>query len=165
MSGGTPVNVDRLCALLDEETRAAEALAAVLREERDAMVRLEADALLECLARRQARQDELGAVARRRQVFVAEACGADVVPPRVGVLVATLSAPARQRVRECVRRLRRSLLAARGGERQTQALARASLDTNAELLHALQALLPGTRYGADARLAPPTLVESLDRRA
>ena len=165
MSGGTPVNVEALCALLDEETRASDALGAVLGEERQAMVRLEADALLESLARRQARQDELEALARRRREFVAEACGPGRVPPRVGVLVATLSGPARQRVRECVRRLRRSLLAARSGERQTQALARASLDTNAELLHALQALLPGTRYGADARLAPPTLVESLDRRA
>lgn len=157
------VNVDALGAMLEEEARVADALAGVLRDERQAIVALQADALLDCLARREALQEQLQTLAQRRHAFLAAACGEP--PPRVVALLPSLPPPAQRRVREAVRRLRRSLLAVRAGERQSRALASASLETTAELLHGLQALLPGTRYGADARLAPPAPIESLDRRA
>lgn len=157
------VNADALCAMLDEETRVADALGGVLREERQAIVALRADAVLDCLARRHALQDQLQALARRRHDILAGALGAE--PPRLVALLPSLAPAAQRRVREMVRRLRRSLLAVRAGERQSRALAGASLETTAELLQGLHALLPGTRYGADARLAPPAPVESLDRRA
>jgi flagellar biosynthesis/type III secretory pathway chaperone len=160
----TAVNVDALCAMLAEETRVADALAGVLRDERQAIVALRADALLDCLARRDALQEQLQALARCRHAFLAETSGA-TTPPRIVALLPALPRGAQRRVREAVRRLRRSLLAARSGERQSRALADASLETTAELLAGLRALLPGTRYGADARLAPPAPLESLDRRA
>jgi hypothetical protein len=157
------VNVDALCAMLDEEARVADALAGLLRDEREAVVALRADALLDTLARRAALQEQLQALAGRRHAFLAEACGDR--PPRIVALLPSLPPPAQRRVREAVRRLRRSLLAVRAGERQSRALAGASLEITAELLTGLHALLPGTRYGADARLAPATPIESLDRRA
>jgi hypothetical protein len=149
--------------MLDEEARVADAVGDVLRDERRAIVALQADALLDCLARRGALQEQLQALAGRRHAFLADATGEQ--SPRVVTLLPSLPPAAQRRVREAVRRLRRSLLAVRSGERQSRALAGASLDTTAELLGALHALLPGTRYGADARLAPPAPIESLDRRA
>jgi len=157
------VNVNALCAMLEEEARVADALAGVLRDERQAIVALQADALLDCLARREALQEQLQVLARSRHASLAEASGDG--PPRIVALLPALPNPAQRRVREAVRRLRRSLLVVRAGERQSRALAGASLETTAELLNGLHALRPGTRYGADARLAPPAPVESLDRRA
>jgi hypothetical protein len=69
------VNVDALGAMLEEEARVADALAGVLRDERQAILALQADALLDCLARREALQEQLQALAQRRHAFLAGACG------------------------------------------------------------------------------------------
>ena len=54
--------VDRLCAVLTEETALCETLARVLREEQAAVVNLRADAIVSCLAERETLQQRLAAV-------------------------------------------------------------------------------------------------------
>ena len=155
-------DTDALCRVLEDEARVAEALGETLRRERQAIVDLEADAVLASVAARRTQHEELERLAGHRSTLLGELPGD---APTVTALLPHLAPSPRDRVRVGVRRLRRALLAVRSLERQNQILAGASLETTGELLHALRGMLPGTRYGADARLAAPAPVESLDRRA
>jgi hypothetical protein len=166
MDPRSPEPVEALCGVLAEETRACGALAAVLRDEQEAVVGLRPEALVACLGRRQLLHDELARLATRRRALlhdlaVARGAAAESVPA-----VLPLLAPGPQaRVRAEVRSLRKALLEARGLERQNRRLVAGSLDTVEELLRALRALVPGARYGADARVAAPSPTERLHRRA
>jgi flagellar biosynthesis/type III secretory pathway chaperone len=158
-------SVDRLCSVLDEEARVCASLVSVLREEQEAVVALRAGANYTCLEQREMLVGELESLADRRRGLVrdiARACGQPVASATG--LLGVLPADPQARLRERLHTLRRQLLAARGLERQNARLVVGGSETVAELLRALGALLPGTRYGADARLAPagPT-TEGVDR--
>lgn len=164
MTAGTAPDVDALCRVLDDETRTGETLRETLRLEQSAIIGLRPEEVLACVAQRRALHDDLERLAARRRALVAEALG-DGGGPTVQALLPRLPAEARARLRDAVRRLRRTLLEARSLERQNRILAGASLEVTGELLAALRSRLPGTRYGADARLATTTPAEALDRRA
>lgn len=159
-------DVEQLCALLEEETRVCAALTAVLRDEQQAVVRLQADAIIECLGRRESLQQTLGGLAESRRALVRTAgarLGIDT--PRATELLPLLPPTPQARLRTGLRRLRGALLETRGLERQTSHLVGGSLANVEELLLALRAQLPGTTYGADAALAPPPPPDTLHRTA
>src|SRR5262249_9538068 len=157
-------DVEGLCAVLDEEARAGEALCEILRQEQRAVVGLEADIVLGCVAERRTLHHELEQLTARRRTLLLETLG-DAARPTVAALLPRLPSPERIRRQPAVRRLRKALLQARSLERQNRILAGASLEVTGDLLQALRSRMPGTRYGADARLAAPAPAESLDRRA
>ena len=76
-----------------------------------------------------------------------------------------LPPPSQARLEGALRSLRGALLGARTLERRNAQLAASGLDSVEEMLRALQSVTPGTRYRADARLAPPASVDRVDRRA
>jgi hypothetical protein len=157
--------LETLCGLLAEEATLCGALAATLREEQRAMVALEPEAIFAALGRRRTLQGELGRLAGRRRDLVrtvAREHGADAVSATE--LLVVLPEAARTRLFGEVRALRRGLLEARGLERQNALIARASLRHTDELLRTLRGLVPGARYGADAQIAAPAALESVDRR-
>lgn len=159
-------DVEQLCAVLEEETRVCTALGAVLREEQTAVVRLQADRIVDCLGRRESLQRTLGDLAESRRALVRTASarrGADT--PRALELLPLLPPAPRARLRAELRRLRGALLETRGLERQNAHLVGRSLAGVDELLAALRAQLPGTTYGADAALTPPPAHDTLHRTA
>lgn len=157
--------VDDLCTLLGEETRICGELAGVLRAEQEAVVGLSPEAILSCLEQRQALQEELVHLAADRKACVRRVASAHgAAADRVTDLLPLLPPAPRAEVRGRLRGLRGALLQARGLERQNAQLVGAGLDTVDELLRTLRALVPGARYGADARVEAPTALDRLDRR-
>ncbi|MFN8542737.1 MAG: flagellar export chaperone FlgN [Candidatus Binatia bacterium] len=157
--------VERLEAVLGDEIRVCDALAGVLRDEREAVVRLRPEAILACLAERQALQDELVRLAEARRGVVRAVADRHGRATERAIEVLPLLPPEPQaRVRGLVRRLRAALLVARSLERQNAQLAGGSLDHVTELLRALRGLVPGARYGADAAVAVPSGAERVDQR-
>ncbi|HYR96939.1 MAG TPA: flagellar export chaperone FlgN [Candidatus Binatus sp.] len=157
--------VETLCGLLGEEAAVCGALTAALREEQRAMIALEPEGIFAALGKRRALQEELGRLASHRRTLVrdvARARGADA-SSATELLVALPPEP-RAELLGRLRTLRRSLLEARGLERQNTLLARASLQQTDELLRTLRGLVPGAHYGADAQIAAPAALESVDRR-
>jgi hypothetical protein len=159
-------SVEALSEALDEETRVARALVAVLRREQRAMVGLEPQAIFACIEERRRLEAELHGVAGRRRTLV-QGCA-----PRSGdgpvtlasVLGTQLPPAARERLVGGLHALRGELAEVRSLERQNARLAHESLASVAELLRALRGLVPGVRYDAEARIDVPAGVESLDRR-
>jgi hypothetical protein len=136
-----------------------------LREEQQAMIALAPDRIFGALGKRRDLQDELGRLASRRRALVREvahAQGAEA-SSATELLVALAPGP-RAELFASLRALRRALLEARGLERQNALLARASLLHTEELLRTLRGLVPGAHYGADARVAAPAALETVDRR-
>jgi hypothetical protein len=180
--------IESLCRVLEEETRVCTALAGVLRAEQSAVVQLRPAAIVACLEERQSVQEALASLADRRRALVrgladryarpgapAQGAGsgekglpapsAGSGPPSATSLVPLLPLERQATVRSAVRGLRRALLEARGLERQNAILVGASAEHVNELLAALRALVPGTRYDATARLDAPAAAEQVDRRA
>jgi flagellar biosynthesis/type III secretory pathway chaperone len=158
--------VENLCAVVGEEARICGELVGVLREEQQAVVALRPEAILACLEQRMAVQEELLRLTADRQALVRDLAAAHhLETPSATALLLRLPPGPGQRLRARLRSLRRTLLEARGLERQNALLAGASRDSVDELLRALQALLPGTRYGADAQVASPAATERIDRHA
>jgi len=158
--------VDDLAAALDEETRVARALVAVLRREQRAMVGLAPQAIFACLEERRTLEAELSRLAgRRRSLVHVFATGAESAPVTLATVLRTqLPAAVRERLTAGLHALRGELAQARSLERQNAHLARESLASVAELLRALRGLVPGARYDAEARVDVPAGLESLDRR-
>jgi flagellar biosynthesis/type III secretory pathway chaperone len=141
------------------------ALAEVLRDEQQAVVRLQPQAILACLEQRQVLQDELVRLAGLRRALVRDVASQRGASTESATALLPLLPPDPQaRLRSRVRSLRRALLEARGLERQNGRLVEASLDTVTDLLRTLAALVPGARYGADAQVAPLAASERIDRR-
>jgi hypothetical protein len=158
--------LDRLCAAISEETARCEALLGALRDEQAAVLRLEAEAIFACVARRERLQDDLRRAGGARRAAVAEAAGAfGRSTSSAGELLPHLPLAERGPVEHRVRALRRALLESRGVERETARLVRLNLGAVTELLRGLRALVPGARYGADAEIAVPAPPERVDRRA
>jgi hypothetical protein len=158
--------IDRLCAALVEETALCEALVGVLRDEQAAVLRLQADAIVDCVARRERLQHDLvraGAARREAVAAAAQAIGASTAS--ASELLPHLALGDRGPVETRVRALRRTLLESRGLERETARLVRSNLGAVGDLLRALRAFVPGARYGADAEIAAPAAPERVDRRA
>jgi flagellar biosynthesis/type III secretory pathway chaperone len=156
--------VDGLCAVMDEEARVCGTLAGVLRDEQVAVVALRPQAILACLEQHRLLHDELSRLSARRRALVQEVAQARGASAASATAILPLLPPdPRERLRARVRRLREALLEARRVERQNQLLATTGLDTVTEILAALRALVPGTRYGADAQLTPAAGGEGLDR--
>jgi len=159
-------SIERLCALLAEETAVFGELEHVLREEQDAVVHLRPDAILVCLEQRDRLQERLGGLAAERRGVVrdlAAACGATT--SRATEVLPLLPGARQPAVRGSLRSLRQALLRTQGLQRQNGLLVGAGLDTVGELLRTLRALVPGARYGADATVAVPTTGERLSQRA
>jgi flagellar biosynthesis/type III secretory pathway chaperone len=157
--------LDTLCALLGEEAALCGGLAAALREEQQAMIALQTERIFAALATRRALQDDLARLASRRRELVREVAlerGTDAASATE--LLVALPPVRRAELFDRLRTLRRALLEARGLERQNALLARASLQHTEDLLRTLRGLVPGARYDADARLAAPAALESVDRR-
>jgi len=159
--------IESLCRVLDEETRVCTALTGVLRAEQAAVVHLRPEAIVACLEERQSVHDTLAALAATRRALVRGLAGryGGAAGTTATSLVPFLPLERRGRVQSAVKRLRRALLEARGLERQNALLAGAGAAHVNELLAALRALVPGMRYDAAARLAPPAQPERVDRRA
>lgn len=158
--------IDRLCAALVEETALCETLVGVLRDEQAAVVRLQAEAIVDCVGRRERLQQDLrraGAARREAVAAAAEALGASTTS--ASELLPHLPLGDRRPVETHVRALRRTLLESRGLERETARLVHANLGAVGELLRALRPFVPGARYGADAEIATPATPERVDRRA
>ena len=162
-----PDSVESLCGLLGEETRVCDDLADALRAEQVATVGLDPEGILVCIERRELLQEELVRLAgERRRLVSALALERGTRTERVVELLPLLPPPSQDRVRGGLRRLRGALLAARGLGRQQQLVAGASLEHVGDLLRALRALVPGVRYGADARVETPAGdAADLDRHA
>ena len=146
--------LEALCAVLGEEARACSALSGVLREEQAAAIGLDPDAIVASLAERRllhGRLVELAAARRGLVCSIARERGESA--ERVTELLPLLAPEPARRVRDGLRTLRRGVLEARGLGRQNALLAEASLEGVGELLRILGGLLPGARYGADARVA------------
>ena len=159
-------HVERLCRVLNEETRLCGELAGVLREEQEAVIRLRPEEILSCLERRETIQGRLVDLARERRDVVRDLAAArGSRATRATEMLPLLPPEPQTRVRDHLRRLREALLEARGLERQNAQLVGSNLDTVTDLLRALRALVPGARYGADAEVAVPAAIEGLDRRA
>ena len=158
--------LEALCAVLGDEARACGALSGILREEQAAAIHLDPDAIVASLAGRRLLHERLVelAVARRGLVCsIAREQGENA--ERVTELLPLLAPEPARRVRDGLRGLRRAVLEARGLGRQNALFAEASLAGIGQLLHILGGLLPGARYGADARVAAsggPT--NRIDRR-
>jgi hypothetical protein len=157
-------SIQNLAAALDEETRVARALVAVLRREQRAMVGLAPQAIFACLEERRTLEAELRRLAGSRRTLVdGFATGAE--PATLATILRTqLPPPVRERVAAGLHALRGELAEARSLERQNARLARESLASVAELLRALRGLVPGARYDAEARVDVPAGRESVDRR-
>ncbi|MCW5893728.1 MAG: flagellar export chaperone FlgN [bacterium] len=159
-------DLEQLCAVLDEETRVCAALSAVLREEQVAVVRLQADRIVDCLGRREALQRTLGDLAASRRSLVRTASARRGGETLQAIELLPLLPPApRDRLRGGLRRLRGALLETSGLERQNAHLAGQSLAGVDELIAALRAQMPGTTYGADATLTSPPAPDTLHRTA
>ncbi len=157
-------HVERLCAVLSEETALCDALARVLRDQQAAVVRLRADAIVSCLAERESLQAQLLAIARERRESVRAAAAEHGATTTSAVeLLPLLPAKPQAALREKLRRLRAALLETRALERETARLVGDGLGTVNELLRALRAFVPGARYGADAAIATPDAPERVDR--
>jgi hypothetical protein len=163
--------IESLCRVLEEETRVCTVLTGVLRAEQSAVVQLRPAAIVACLEERQSVQETLASLADQRRSLLrglvdryAPSAGSSL-PPSATSLVPLLPLDRQVTVRRAVKGLRRALLEARGLERQNAILVGASADHVNELLAALRALVPGTRYDAAARLDPPASPEQVDRRA
>lgn len=158
--------VDRLCAWLGEETQLCDALAAVLRDEQQAIVGLRPAELLACVERREALSRALLAARDARQLALSDLAGAyGIDSARPEGLLARLPGGPQALVRGALGRLREALTTGRSLERQTARLVEGSLAHVQELVRSLTALVPGARYGADAELEAPAATERLDRRA
>lgn len=159
-------DVEQLCAVLGEETRVCAALSAVLRDEQQAVVRLQADVIVDCLGRREALQQTLGSLAESRRTLVRQASARlGIETPRATELLPLLPPKPRDRLRGELRRLRGALLETRGLERQNAHLVGRSLAGVDELLAVLRAQLPGATYGADATLSAPLSADTMHRTA
>ena len=146
--------LEALCAVLSEETRACGALSGVLRDEQAAAIGLDAEAILAALAERRLLHERLVELAAARRRLVSSIAGTHGgKAERVTELLPLLAPEPARRVRDGLRTLRRSVLEARGLGRQNALFAEASLEGVGELLRILGGLLPGARYGADARVA------------
>jgi flagellar biosynthesis/type III secretory pathway chaperone len=158
--------VERLCGLLDEELGVCAELGGVLRVEQRAVVDMRAEAILQCLEQRAALQQRLAELAATRRGVV-QALTADLDPPstQVSELLPRLPLQRQDGVRRRMRALRAGLLEARSLERQTNILARSSLDHVDDVLQALRGLMPGARYDAGANLTLSTNVGSVSHRA
>ena len=156
--------VESLCAVVGEEARVCASLVALLRQEQEAVVALRPGSILACLEERELLHEALAAVAARRRALVQEvACVRGSEAASVSALLPLLGSEPQARLRTELRRLRRVLLEARGLERQNARLVVSGLETTNDLLRALSALVPGARYGADAKLAPPAGGDGLHR--
>jgi flagellar biosynthesis/type III secretory pathway chaperone len=158
--------VDRLCEVLNEEARLCGILTGVLRDEQQAVVELKPEAILACLEQRSLLAEQLADLATTRRDLVRAVGEARGAAPQRAIEVLPLLPPEPQtRLRTQLRALRNVLLEARGLERQNAILAGAGLDNVNDMLRALRALIPGTRYGADARMAVPDGSDRLSQRA
>jgi flagellar biosynthesis/type III secretory pathway chaperone len=160
--------IESLCRVLDEEARVCAVLTSVLRAEQTAVVQLRPEAIVACLEERQSAQDTLASLAQQRRALVrglADRYGAADAGTSATSLVPLLPIEQQAPVRRAVKGLRRALLEARGLERQNAILVGASAEHVNDLLAALRALVPGTRYDAAARLDAPAPAEQVDRRA
>ena len=147
--------VDALLGVLEEETRACEALARVLGAEQAALITLRPQAILSALAERRGLERELVRLAARRRELVREAAaGSGAATAYVTALLPRLPAARRACLGAGLGALRRALLVARGLERQNARLTALGLDAVRECLRALGTRVPGVRYGADATLTP-----------
>jgi hypothetical protein len=158
--------VESLCAVLSDEARLWDEVSGLLRQEQRAVVELRPGTLLACLEERQALQEEVLALAERRRRLVhdvARSCGTNT--ERATALLPLLPTANQEALRTRLADLRRSLLTARGLERQHAHLLAGSLDGVNEILGALRQLVPGVRYDAGARVAAPPMLEQVDRRA
>ena len=157
--------VETLCGLLGDEAAVCGSLATALREEQAAMIALHPEAIFSALGKRRALQEELARFADRRRAVVRDVGrlhGADVTSATE--LLVVLPPEPRTELLGRLRGLRRALLEARGLERQNALLARASLRHTEDMLRTLRGLVPGAHYGADAQIAAPAALESVDRR-
>jgi len=158
--------LETLCAVLGEEARACGALSGVLRDEQAAAIRLDPDAIVSSLSERRLLHERLVELAAARRSLVGSiARERGERAERVTELLPLLEPDPARRVRDGLRTLRRAVLEARGLGRQNALFAEASLDGVGELLRILGGLVPGARYGADARVAAsggPT--NRIDRR-
>jgi hypothetical protein len=153
-----------LCRALEDEARTCETLVDLLRREQSAMVALRPEDISACAAERQVVAATLVRCAGERTRVAGELARALGARGSSSLDVLPLLPPADGgRVRQGIRRLRRALVDARALERQNGLLAAASLTTVDEMLAALRGLVPGARYGADARLDAPAH-ERVDRR-
>ena len=158
--------IESLCRVLEEETRVCGVLTRVLRAEQDAVVQLRPEAIVACLEERQAVQDTLAGLAEARRAIVSDlARRFGGAASSATSLVPHLPLEQQDVVRSAVKDLRRALLAARSLERQNAILVGSSADHVNDLLAALRALVPGTRYDATARIDAPSPTEQVDRRA
>ena len=158
--------VERLVGLLDEELCVCGELGGVLRAEQAAVVRFQAETILQCVEHRTALQERLANLAAERRQVVQELTAAHAAAsPHVSDLLPLLPLAPRGTVRQRMRSLRAGFLEARSLERQNALLARSSLDHVDDVLQALRGLVPGARYGADASLTVPTSAGSLSQRA
>jgi flagellar biosynthesis/type III secretory pathway chaperone len=159
-------HVDRLCDVLKEEARLCGILTGVLRDEQQAVVELKPEAILACLEQRTLLAERLANLATTRRDLV-RAVGEErgAAPERAIEVLPLLPPEPQNRLRGELRELRRVLLEARGLERQNAILAGAGLDNVNDILRALRALIPGTRYCADARIAAPDGSDRLSQRA
>ena len=153
--------VESLCTVFRNETRVCSAIAAILRDEQEAVIRLRPGAILACLEQRQALQDELLRLVAQRRALVRDVARERGATTESATALLPLLPPEPQaRLRAEVRSLRRALLEARGLERQNAVLVEAGLDSVGDLLRALRTLVPGARYGADAQVAAPAAASS-----
>ena len=121
--------IDALLGVLEEETRACEALVRVLGAEREALITLRPAAILSSLAECQGLERELTRLAARRRELVREAAaGSGAGAPYVIAVLPRLSPERRAGLGAGLGALRRALLVARGLERQNARLAALSLD-------------------------------------
>jgi len=146
--------VEALCAVLGDEARVCGLLAGMLRDEQAAAIRLDPDAIVACLAERRVVHEELLRLSgTRRELVRTIASARGKQAERLTELLPLLAPEAAGRVQTRLRGLRRALLEARGLGRQNALFAEASLGGVGQLLEILGGLLPGARYGADARVA------------
>lgn len=158
-------HVERLCEVLSEEARLCGILTGVLRDEQQAVVELRPEAILACLEQRSLLAEQLAELATARRDLVRAVGEARGATPQLAIEVLPLLPPEPQtRLRGQLRELRRVLLEARGLERQNAILAGAGLENVNDILRALRALIPGARYGADARMAVPDGSDRLSQR-
>lgn len=158
--------VERLVAVLGEEIRVCDAIASVLRDEQEAVVRLRPEAMLTCLEQRQVLQERLSRLATERRAVVRAVGSANgKATEHATEVLPLLPGDSQVRVRDHVQRLRGALLAARSLERQNALLIGSGLDTVGDLLRTLRALTPDARYDANAAMATVRGPERLDQRA
>ncbi len=127
--------LENLCVVLGEEARVCAALVGVLRDEQRAVVTLQPGAIFACLEQGEVLQEKLASLAARRRALmqkVAIGCGS-VGASATAVLPLLPPAP-QARLRTELRQLRRTLLEARGLERQNARLIGSGLETTSPVL-------------------------------